>query len=419
MPLIHKITCRNCHSEALVPVIDLGEQYLQNVFLKKGYPKPSQRKIPMQLLFCDPTKNENGCGLLQTAYTVPPDILYSTYWYRSGTNQTMRNHLKNITREAVSMIKKKRAKVLDIGCNDGTLLKCYPKSYKKYGVDPSNAAPDLNSQITIIHDIFPSVELDKKVPQHYFDVITSIAMFYDVEDPLTFIRHLKKLLSPSGLWILEVFYMPKMLEMGLYDTICHEHLTYLSLAAIENILDKVDMKLVKVSLNTINGSSIKCFITHKTNFKFSSFEDKKKIYDLRAEEFDLELDTAKPYQVFQEEITKHKEELSALLKALKRQGKRIHIYGASTKGNTLLQFCALDNSVIDFAADRNPDKDGAVTVGTNIPIISEEKSRSMKPDYYLVLPWAFKEEFVKREQKTLKSGTGFIFPFPKIEIVSH
>jgi hypothetical protein len=140
---------------------------------------------------------------------------------------------------------------------------------------------------------------------------------------------------------------------------------------------------------------------------------------LRREEFDLELDTDKPYRHFQERIEAHKKELTTLLKNLKQQGKKIHIYGASTKGNTILQWCEIDNTIIDFAAERNPDKWGAKTIGTDIPIISEKESRKIKPDYYLVLPWHFKEEFVKREEGILREGTSMIFPLPTIEIISH
>ena len=140
---------------------------------------------------------------------------------------------------------------------------------------------------------------------------------------------------------------------------------------------------------------------------------------LRQKEFDLELDTDKPYKNFQEHINVHKEELTFLLKSLKKEGKRIHVYGASTKGNTILQWCGIDHRIIDVAADRNPDKHGAYTLGTDIPIVSEEKSRAMKPDYYLALPWHFKEEFLKREQEALNSGVGMIFPLPNIEVIKY
>jgi hypothetical protein len=177
------------------------------------------------------------------------------------------------------------------------------------------------------------------------------------------------------------------------------------------------MKLVKVALNDINGGSICCYATHADNFKFNDAKAMEEIRELRLEEFALALDTDKPYRNFQERINKHRDDLSLLLRRLKGEDKKIHVYGASTKGNTILQFCGIGSDIIEYAADRNPDKHGAMTLGTNIPIISEEKSRAMKPDYYLVLPWHFKKEFLEREKDTIASGIGMIFPLPEIEII--
>jgi SAM-dependent methyltransferase len=398
-------------------VIDLGEQYLQGSFVKAGKESPPMRKIPAVLLRCDPTRDEKACGLLQMEHSVPPTILYSAYWYRSGTNRTMRDHLKGISDEAVGMIEKRDARVLDVGCNDGTLLQHYPKEFRKFGIDPSDVAQEIRGDITVLQGTFPSEQLDQESQGQVFDVITSIAMFYDLEDPVAFVRGIRKSLAPGGIWIFEMSYMPIMLRMNSYDTICHEHLEYYSLAVIESVLDRAGMKVVRVGMNDINGGSIRCYATHLQNFKFSKKEYLRSLEALRQEEFDLELDTDKPYRNFQERINVHKAELTALLRKLKAEGKRIHIYGASTKGNTILQWCGIDRFIIDYAADRNPDKHGARTLGTDIPIISEEESRAMKPDYYLVLPWHFKEEFLERERATLERGTGMIFPLPTIEVV--
>jgi SAM-dependent methyltransferase len=419
MHLVHRKTCRVCGSQALTRVIDLGEQYLQGSFIKPGRQMPPLRKIPTALVRCDPTKDEKACGLLQMPRSVPPEILYSVYWYRSGTNQTMNSHLRKMAEEVSQFIDKADARVLDIGCNDGTLLKYYPKEYIKFGIDPSDLVLEVSGDIKVIQDFFPSEYLLKEMEGTQFDIITSIAMFYDLEDPIHFVRKLKDILSKEGVWIFEMSYMPSMLKLNSYDTICHEHLEYYSLAVIEYILRKMEMKLLKAELNNINGGSIRCYATHVDNFKFDHKELFENIAALRREEFDLELDTNKPYRHFQERIEAHKKELTTLLKNLKQQGKKIHIYGASTKGNTILQWCEIDNTIIDFAAERNPDKWGAKTIGTDIPIISEKESREIKPDYYLVLPWHFKEEFIKREEDILREGTSMIFPLPSIEIISH
>lgn len=419
MHLTFRKTCRICGSSALTTVIDLGEQHLQGSFLKPGKETPPMRKIPTQLMRCDPTIDEKACGLLQMTTSVPPAILYSSYWYRSGTNQTMRDHLKGIANVATDFIRGTNARVLDIGCNDGTLLRYYPNAFAKFGVDPSDVAQEIGDGITVVQDTFPSHELDSLTGAQKFDIITSIAMFYDLEDPLSFVRAVEKLLSDEGLWIFEMSYMPSMLAMNSYDTICHEHLEYYSFGVLENLLQRCGMKVVKVETNIINGGSIRCYATHVSNFSFKTIENYRTMERFRQQEFDLELDTNKPYKNFQDRINRHRDDLLKLLKSLKRKGKTIHVYGASTKGNTILQWCGIDHTLIEYAADRNPDKDGARTIGTDIPIINEEQSRAMKPDYYLVLPWHFREEFLEREKQLLEQGVSFIFPLPTIEIVKR
>jgi SAM-dependent methyltransferase len=421
MHLTYRKTCRICGSKALTRVIDLGEQYLQGSFIRADKEMPSLRKMPTELVRCDPTVDEHACGLLQMATSVPTPVLYTSYWYRSGTNQTMRDHLRGIAEQAVGFIgrKRARARVLDIGCNDGTLLRSYPSEFLKFGVDPSDIAQEVSGDITVVQDFFPSTELKKLVQGERFDVITSIAMFYDLEDPASFVKELGSILSEQGIWIFEMSYMPAMLEMNSYDTICHEHLEYYSFAVIENMLKDCGMKVLKVEFNDINGGSIRCYATHASNFEFRNRDDHRTLRQVRQQEFDLALDTDKPYKNFQDRINRHKDELSSLLRDLRGQGKRIHVYGASTKGNTILQWCGIDKTIVDCAADRNPEKDGAKTIGTEIPIVSEEKSRAMKPDYYLVLPWHFKKEFLAREEALLAQGVGFIFPLPTIEIVQR
>jgi 2-polyprenyl-3-methyl-5-hydroxy-6-metoxy-1,4-benzoquinol methylase len=314
-------------------------------------------------------------------------------------------------------VRKKDAIVLDIGCNDGTLLGYYPKGGMKYGIDPSDIAQEIKEDAIVVQDIFPSKKLVEVLEGKTLDIITSIAMFYDLENPVEFVRGIKQLLNHKGVWVFEMSYMPDMLKLDSFDTICHEHLEYYSLAVIEIILKKAAMKLFKISFNDINGGSIRCFATHDTNIAYDNAEDIAFLNETRQAEFDLELDTDKPYLAFWERISRLKTELHGLLTGLKSEGKKIHIYGASTKGNTILQWCDIDHTIIDCAAERNPDKYGAMTLGTNIPIVSEADSRAMNPDYYLVLPWHFKEEFLQREKETVDRGIGLIFPLPKIEIV--
>jgi len=330
----------------------------------------------------------------------------------------MRNHLKQIVEESTRILGRQDASVLDIGCNDGTLLGYYPEGFTRFGVDPSDVAQEIDKSVaTIVQDIFPSEELLARIGDTKVSIITSIAMFYDLEDPIAFAKGIQSLLAHDGIWVFEMSYMPSMLGMTSYDTICHEHLEYYSLAVIEYIVKQSGLKIFNVEQNDINGGSLRCYATHAANFIYKNDLYQQNILRLHQQEFDLELDTDKPYKNFQEKINVHREELLRLIKKLKKSGKKIHIYGASTKGNTILQWCGLDNRLIDYAAERNPDKYGALTLGTDIPIISEAESRAMKPDFYLVLPWHFKNEFIEREQETLANGTSFIFPLPTIEII--
>lgn len=409
MNLRRRTTCRVCGSSALKEVINLGEQHLQGSFVKEGQQLPPMRKIPCSLVRCCPENDENACGLLQMRHSVPPEILYSAYWYRSGTNQTMRSHLDGIVSTVMGMMDdNEKGFALDIGCNDCTLLSSYPGDWKCTGIDPSDIIHPKG--FTVIKDLFPSPQLAGT----NFDVITSIAMFYDLENPVEFAKSVGRHLRDGGLWVVEMSYMPSMLRLNSYDTICHEHLEYYSFSVIERICLEAGLKVVRAELNDSNGGSIRCYITHEGGTPYVNPEWQDQIRALRIEEFDMELDTDLPYSSFQNRIIEHRKKLNHLLSDLKSRDKRIHIYGASTKGNTILQWCGIDSRLIDVAADRNPDKWGAKTLGTDIPIVSEEESRAMKPDYYLVLPWHFKDEFMKREKD---SGVKFIFPLPNVEVI--
>lgn len=409
MILQRRTTCRVCGCK-LVPAIDLGEQWLQGSFLKEGRPRPPTRTVPMRLLRCDPLADERACGLLQAEYTVLPEVLYTIYWYRSATNTTMRGHLAEIARElAESFQGVTVCSVLDIGCNDGTLLRAFPPGWIRHGIDPSNAVFDADAAegLKVVRGYFPS----DKVSGMY-DVVTSIAMFYDLDDPVEFARQVKKRLQPEGVWCFEVAYLPAMLAAGSYDTICHEHIEYYSLATIGRILHDAGLTLHDVSFNGINGGSARCFASHVESGRVPS----ERLTSARIIEFDMRLEEQKPYAVFQSRAELHRHELVKLIRPICRNGKTIHLYGASTKGNTLLQWCGLDHRLINAAADRNPDKVGAQTLN-GIPIISEAASRVQKPAAYLVLPWHFKKEFMERERATVAAGTKMIFPFPEIEVL--
>lgn len=411
--IIHRSTCRICGNEHLTKILDLGPMYLQGLFVKQGYPQPPIRKVPVELMWCDTSKNENACGLVQLSKTISQNILYSTYWYRSATNTTMKSHLKDITDEVMRYLPKvtPNITILDIGANDGTLLSYYPNSYIKYGVDPSNSIDEIKDpKVRCVKDVYPS----KKISNIKFSAITSIAMLYDLEDPVSFVKSIYNNLADDGIWVFEMSYLPTMMDMNAYDTICNEHIEYYSLSVIETLLDMGNMKIINATLNSTNGGSIQCTAVKKDCEMYPVNDIN--LNCLRLLEFEQEMDTIKPYNNFANKVNTAKTELIKMILDITVSGKTIHLYGASTKGNTLLQASGIDSNLIEYAADRNPDKWGAKTLGTNIKIISEEESRSMKPDYYLVLPWHFKDEMLIRESETMKNGTKMIFPLPTLEI---
>lgn len=415
----YRQTCRICGSPSLAPAIDLGPQYLQGSFVKAGVLKPPMRKLPTQLVRCDVTRNENGCGLLRLAHTFPPEILYSNYWYRSGTNATMRDHLAGVARAALTTVGKPVPMVLDIGCNDGTLLSNYPAGTKRYGVDPSDIAKEIADDVVVINTIFPSAQALALLPRESFDIVTAIAMFYDLEEPVKVAAKIRDLLSEDGVWIFEMSYLPLMLLRNSFDTICHEHLEYYSLAVLEEIAFRSGLRIFRAEINDINGGSIRCYACRADNSSYGSQSDREFMQRLRIFEFEMELDTDKPYRDFQTRIELLKSELNALLFKIRQNGQRIHVYGASTKGNVLLQWCDIGRLTVECAADRNPEKAGSKTLGTDIPIVTEAELRAQKPDYYLVLPWHFKKEFLERERQTIFAGTKMIFPLPNLEVVSR
>lgn len=414
----YRQTCRICGSTKLSPAIDLGEQYLQGSFAKEGLVKPPMRKLPTQLVRCDVTLNEHGCGLLQLAHSFPPEILYANYWYRSGTNETMREHLAGIVESVLDQIRIDRPTVLDIGCNDGTLLLNYPPGSKLYGVDPSDIANDIQGDVTVINTVFPTDQAMAALPRAGLDAVTSIAMFYDLEDPVDFASNVKSLLSPNGIWVFEVSYLPLMLLQNSFDTICHEHLEYYSLTVIEKIAKMASLRIFRAEINEINGGSIRCYACHASNNTYGSAADRTFLSRLRINEFEMELDTEKPYVAFGNRIEKSRSDLTKVLFDARARGERVHLYGASTKGNVLLQWYGINRVIVECAADRNPQKVGSRTLGTDIPIVSEAESRAAKPDYYLVLPWHFKAEFLRREREAIFSGTKMIFPLPHVDIVT-
>jgi SAM-dependent methyltransferase len=413
-----RTTCRICDSPALTPVLDLGEQCIAGAFAEPGGRDPVQRAIPLELVRCDMTRNQDGCGLLQTRHTVPGTILYQSYWYRSGVNRTMTHNLHGIARATEDLVGLHPGDlVVDIGCNDGTLFDGYAaRDLRFLGFDPSDVTRyAIEKGYDVVRDFFSARTLGLRYPDRRAKVITSVAMFYDLEDPAAFVRDVADSLAEDGVWVMELHYLPLMLEMNSFDAIVHEHLEYYSLAVLERLFAQEGLEVVNAEVNDINGGSIRLFIGHGGQLQQSP-EQSRAVQAIRIREFELALDAAEPYEQFRRNSEKVRDDLVALLRKLKAEGKSVHVYGASTKGNTILQYAGIDASLVPYAADRNPDKWGSETIATRIPIISEEDSRAMQPDYYLALPWHFLDEFLQRETDFLERGGRFIVPLPNVRI---
>ena len=417
--LITRTTCRICGCAHLAPVLSLGEQRIAGAFVDPGGDEPVERAIPLELVRCDMTRDQEACGLIQTKHTVPGSILYSSYWYRSGVNRTMTENLHGIAHGVEAIVSLESGDlVVDIGCNDGTLLDGYETEGLRYlGFDPSDVARyAIEKGYDVVNDFYSAQALRQRRPDQKAKAITSIAMFYDLEYPRAFVADVAEALAERGIWVMELHYLPMMLEANAFDAIVHEHLEYYSLAVIERLVGEEGLEVVSAELNDMNGGSIRLFIGHAGQHERTP-EQLAALTALRVKEFELALDSPEPYEAFRLGSERVRDDLVAMCRQLHDDGKKIHVYGASTKGNTILQYAGLDSSYIEAAADRNPDKWGSETIATKIPIVSEEDSRAMNPDYYLALPWHFLEEFLEREQEFLQRGGKFIVPLPEVRVV--
>ena len=409
--MVKRITqCRVSKSTNLISVLSLGDQALTGVF-----PPSKDTPVtvgPLELVWCPDS------GLVQLAHVYEPGEMYGeNYGYRSGLNQSMVRHLtqKIGHLERIADLKAGDT-VLDIGSNDATSLKAYKTpSLKRIGIDPTGAKfrqyyPD---DIKLVPDFFSAKNFNS-VSKDRAKIVTSIAMFYDLEDPVQFAREIAQSLAPDGIWHFEQSYMPSMLRMTSYDTVCHEHVEYYSLQVVSYILAAAGMKVIDVQMNGVNGGSFAVTAAHKDSTRKANSTV---VEWLLAQEERMGLGTPRPYREFEDRVFRHREDLRRLLTALRDDGKKVIGYGASTKGNVTLQFCGIGPDLMTAIAEVNPDKFGHFTPGTHIPIISEAEARAMKPDYFLVLPWHFKDGIIQREAEYLAGGGKMIFPFPEIEIV--
>ncbi len=413
--------CRVCGNKALDPVFNLGEQALTGVFPKSAASQAALTRGPLELVKCREGGAAAGCGLLQLRHSYAPTEMYGeNYGYRSSLNRSMVEHLHGKARAIAARVPLARGDiVVDIGSNDSTLLRGYPDmGLRRIGLDPTAAKfrRFYPPEIELVTDFFSSSAYRALAGDRKAKIVTSIAMFYDLERPLDFVRQVKEILASDGVWVFEQSYMPTMLRTGSYDTICHEHIEYYALAQVRWLLDRAGLRLLDVELNDVNGGSFSVVAGQPGG---TPDAHKEAVASVLAEERSLGLADLAPYAAFRDRALRHREALAAFVRGVNSRGERILGYGASTKGNVILQYCGLTARDLPCIAEVNDDKFGAFTPGTGIAIVSEAEARAQKPDYFLVLPWHFRDGIIQRERDYLRSGGKLVFPLPEIEVLAN
>ncbi len=403
--------CRICGSTAMHVVFDLGMHALSGRFPAKD--EPDVPTAPLQVVLCE------QCGLLQLAHNVERDEMYRQgYGYRSGINESMKDHLQRLAKDAVARVEIRRGDmILDIGCNDGTMLSAFPVSagVRRVGIDPTaDQFRDLYPpEIETVADYFSAKSFAGIGAKGDAKIVCSISMFYDLPDPNAFVAALADALAPGGIWVLEQAYTPRTLENNAFDTICHEHLEYYAMAQIETLLARHGLRIWDVSFNEVNGGSFRLFVCHRD----APYREAPAVAETRAREATLGLTGKAPYEAFWQRVLGIRRDVICFLEREVNAGRTVLGYGASTKGNTMLQFCGITKALLPAVADRNSEKWGRRLPATNIPIISEEEARARKPDFLLALPWHFRDSFLTREAEYRRNGGRFIFAMPNFEVV--
>ncbi len=409
--------CRICGNQNLVSVLHLGDQVLTGVFPRSE--NESVTSGPLDLVKCHPRENDaDCCGLLQLRHSYSPGELYgSNYGYRSGLNQTMVAHLHRKVADIISRVPLTTGDlVIDIGSNDSTLLQGYDRSdIDLIGFDPTGVKflQYYPQHIELVPDFFSSRNVREQFGSRKAKIITSISMFYDLEDPIDFMSQVCDCLADDGVWVFEQSYMPTMLHMKAYDTVCHEHLEYYGLAQIKWMTDRAGLEIIDVELNAVNGGSFSVMVRKVHG---ASAAVPPVVVDMLDAERVRGLHTLAPYEQFRQDVFRHRDQLVSFVAAARSEGRTVFGYGASTKGNVILQFCGFSSEDIPCIAEINPDKFGCMTPGTHIPIVSEAAAKSRHPDYLLVFPWHFRDYIVIREAAYLAGGGRLVFPLPDIQV---
>jgi len=402
--------CRICGNDRLEPVLDLGEQMLTGVFPHNR--EQAVTRGPLRLVKC---LGEAHCGLLQLEHSYDLGEMYGdNYGYRSGLNPSMVAHLHGKVRRLLQQVVPRSGDiVLDIGSNDSTTLQAYPiNGATLVGIDPTGIKfrDHYPAHIALIPDFFSAATFRQRFGERKAKIVTSFSMFYDLEDPLGFMREVHEVLDAEGLWVFEQSYMPRMLQANSYDTVCHEHLEYYALKQIQWMAERAGFVIVDVEFNDINGGSFSVTACKAG----AGVATPAPVLALIEQERAAGLDSLAPYDAFANRVTAARDELRRFVHEVRREGKTVVALGASTKGNVILQYCGFSYSDIAAVGEVNEDKFGCFTPGTWIPIISEAELLASRPDYAIVLPWHFRRYFVGN----LKfAGVTLVLPLPQVEIV--
>lgn len=392
--------CRLCSSSILKMIHSYGNLYVSN-FVQKNKINLGI-KAPLNLVYC------LRCKLLQLEHSAPQELMYKRfYWYRSGVTSTMKKALKDIYDSILKLkILKKSDVILDIGANDGTLLKFFKGKYLTIGCEPAkNLINQLKKNCDFVIDDFWSLKNFEKVYKNNKlkkpKIITAIGMFYDLEKPSEFIKAAYKALDDKGVFVAQLMCLDSMLKQNDLGNICHEHLEFYSYESLKYLFEKNGFKIFKIEKNLVNGGSYRVYC-NKTRKYSIKIKEKTSLNEIKK---------------FIKRVEENKKQCLDFLKAEKNKNKKIFVYGASTKGNTLLQYYNINKNLIPYASERSPEKWGKYTIGSGIKIISETKARNLNPDYFFVLPYGFINEFIKRESSWMKKGGKFILPYPKFKII--
>jgi C-methyltransferase C-terminal domain/Putative zinc binding domain/Methyltransferase domain len=403
--------CRLCKSANMVSLLDLGDQCFTGIFPKSEHDKvPSGR---LELAKC------THCDLVQLGHSFDSSLLYgNNYGYRSGLNSSMVRHLNSIVHGIVKRVDLAQGDlVIDIGSNDSTTLRAYPdRGLDFLGIDPTGLKFKryYPSDVRLVPEFFSAAAVRSAVGSKKAKVITAIAMFYDLEAPGEFMKEIAAVLAKDGVWVFEQSYLDSMLRTNSYDTICHEHLEYYGLKQIRRMTEEAGFKILDVVFNEANGGSFRVTTSHKD----SPYSENTALVQSILEKEDREdLYSLHTYKKFSARVAEHKKTVHQFFARAKAEYARVLGYGASTKGNVLLQYCGVGPGNMACIADVNEDKFGSFTPGTLIPIVSEAAAHQMKPDYFFVLPWHFRAGILQREKPFREAGGKLVFPLPELEIV--